>query len=208
MIFKRYRDNLAVEINKHMSETASIPKETFDAENWENKITNEPIKEILRKWEKKVEWTNQPFTRFYVACPDKKLEPFVKYLRATLSIDDKSAIELDVNSQKMDTTPELINLKNQFQSLVGDRILVVAKKFERLFEDLVRDKNVFSITRFGHDYDQTAKESRKLNEAYKDFDKKIVILTHIGKSMGKEVYEAALGSALQSQFRDGIIEIE
>lgn len=179
-----------------------------EVSNWRDAIGQECIKDVFRRWTKVIEWTNRKFVQFYLACSDEKLDPFVQYMRDRLAIAEENILRFDVDVNKMDNTTKLKELKNDIEKKSGDLVLLIADRFEKQIDMLAQAKDIYSITRRGHDYDQNIQERKDLAKSFEGVEKKIIILTHIGKSCGEKIYEDALKSALLSQFRDGIMEIK
>lgn len=142
------------------------------------------------------------FFRFYLACPEDKLEPLVDYLREGVGVSRAALLETELLDGYRDILPNLRDMLDQISAINESRLLVVSRGFEKIVEGV--DYHIF--TRAGHDYDQNIAESSHLKEAVQLAGKKIVVATHIGYSRGEESYQRAVKTALMSQFKDGLFE--
>lgn len=175
---------------------------------WTNDLYKRPISEDLQRWQIYLEWSNESFHRFYLACRDIEYDALASYIREKLDIKKHCVKRIDVDPECMDIVHQLLELRESIQRLQCKRVLILAYGFAGIIKRVMAgNSSDYLLSRAGHDYDQNIAESLRLKKAYEGIKKKIIILTHVGYSFGNEVYDASLRSALGSQFRDGIIEI-
>jgi hypothetical protein len=146
------------------------------------------------------------FTMGYCASNNRNFERFSEYVREYIGIDKKSVREVELDPRTRSLIDYFIEHKDELKNLPGEIIMVKARGFEKQYGLELRDEG-----RRAHDYDQDVVEgfhlTDRLKKSIKGLDKKIVVVTHIGYSKGKEFYEAGVKSALQSQFKKFFFEI-
>ena len=65
--------------------------------------------------------------------------------------------------------------------------------------------------RIGHDYNQVMVQTgsdREREAFYSKVPKKLIVLTHIGRSRGENAYLRGIKNAQNSHFRDGFFELD
>ncbi len=185
-----------------------------DFGNLEEKVSGEKISERVELVKAHVDLNSggidslpdEPiFIMGYCASNDRNFEKFTEYLREYIGIDKKSVREVELSLNTYDLTGYFLEHKDELKNLLGDIIMIKARGFERQ-----KGLQPGYGGRRAHDYDQDVVEGfhhRKVREGIKGLNKKIVVVSHIGYSQGKELYEAGVKSALQSQFKEFFFEI-
>lgn len=175
---------------------------------WVNALYKRVISEDLQRWQMQLDWSDRRFHCFYLACQDIKYDALAHYIREKLDIKKNYVKRVDIDPKRIDIVYQLLKLQKSIRNMRCKRVLILAYGFEGMIKRIMDSNDSdYILSRAGHDYDQNIAESLMLEEAYKGIEKKIIILTHIGYSLGSKIYDAAFRSALGSQFRDGIIEI-
>ena len=169
----------------------------------EDNIQKRPISEIVNDWRILDEVTTRPFLRFYIACPDNRLDKIVTYLNQQLGVRDSSVINQEIGPQVGEPVNIFRILKQRIQQFPDDKITIVLKGFERFFMDTTE-----GFSTLGHGFDQNVTEDRQLQNTYQNMGKRIFVFTHIGDSLGEAVYSAAVKSAISSHFKDDLIEVK
>jgi hypothetical protein len=186
-----------------------------DFGNLEEKVYGEKISERVRHLKLHVDLDDGDidslpdapiFTMGYCASNNENFERFTEYVREYIGIDKKSVREVELTPDTPDLADYFIGHKDELKNLPGEIIMVKARGFEK------QDRLQLGYGgRRAHDYDQNVVEgfhfTRELIKGIKGLDKKIVVVTHIGYSKGKEFYDAGVKSALQSQFKKFFFEI-
>lgn len=174
-------------------------------------IYNEPAADLVSRWSRIVNVNQQlrkPFSMFWVAGPEDKIESAINYIAEQLGVDRKSAIEFDSDPNEWDVTNRLMQFANQVRSMDGNRLLMIARGFERVLTDTT---DWFRLSRAGHDWDQRVVEDPKntgWGKLYTGMEKHLIIITTIGFSSGPEVFEKTVCSALGSDFTTGFLELK
>lgn len=138
---------------------------------------------------------------------DKDYKDFIDYLRRRLNIPETCTINVDIEHLGRTNLREYFERNLEFlNGLEGDRILIAANKFERLphFE---RD-NFREINNSGWHYNQNLFEGIIPSRELALIKKQIIIPTHVGYFLGKEIYEKALtGAYAGSRHRSFMFEV-
>ena len=87
------------------------------------------------------------------------------------------------------------------QSSAGVIVLAKVRGFERLS---ALDSQLGISFRVAHDYDQDVCEGQK--DTFAGLTKKVLVITQIDPSSGRNSYKAAVRSACQSQFKSFLYE--
>ncbi len=166
-----------------------------------NAISENTLKEEVGMLRRKIQRKDIPsFMMGYCASDTPTFERVVEYIQEQVAPQAQQPLEITLE-------PKLTNLKDYFllhkeelQSATGDIFLVKARNFESL-RVLELYKHAF---RAAHDYDQDVCEDAK--SKFKGLNKKVLVITHIDPSKGKELYERAVRSAVTSQFKSFLYE--
>src|SRR3989344_2754603 len=180
-----------------------------------NSLYAESIEETAKIWKKHLEWADEtkPILRYFIAAPNECYQKILGYICSQMNIDVEKILNLKIEGIECDLTAKLENIARIIEKREENLIVVVVSGFEgrikRLANDL-RDKFAYemTLTRFGHDYDQNIAENKKLKGIYSKMNKKIVLITMIGKKDGEEFFKDAVRTAVGSHFRDGMIIVE
>lgn len=156
--------------------------------------------------------------RTYIASPDNLFEDkVIPHIQKETGISKENTIYLDI-SYSGNLSDTLLNNLDKIHSKKEDNLIVVLKGFEKVFGQT-------GCPLSGHGYDQslnlcdnTLKETGRTftSKGYvyaKSFEellkgKKLFLITHISDSSGKYIYDNALATAKDSQFKDDWVEIK
>ncbi len=143
----------------------------------------------------------------YLACRDKTFGEACDYIGDELDISKDNVKEVKLRREMSNLGDYFLESIPEFNACAGETVIVKTEGFEKL-ERLQVDWSTFMIDqgRAAHDYDQGVIENQK--ETYKDLKKKVLVITHIGYSRGKDGFEKAATSAEQSQFRHFVYEFK
>lgn len=173
-------------------------------------IQHEPVTDIMFRWRRGIDRSEDspsPFFMFYLAGPDEARQNALAELMGQLDIKPTDRVEFEIDARRLTMKSELFVFADDVRRLEGNRVMVVAKGFERLFVVEDRPTNY----RVGHDWDQQIREEisvdQELKNKYREIGKQVVIVTTIGFSCGPAAYDRAVRSAVISQFKNGIIEL-
>lgn len=168
-------------------------------------VVKRPVTAIFDSWKRSVIRLEavSPFSMFYIAGPDEKQAEAIDYLAKLLSIGENDRLTVQAEPGKDNLQPVLEEATGEIRALEGKRILIIAKGFEGEVKDLPE----LEIYKFGHHWDQDVLDGR-LVQTYRDMKKNLVIITTIAFSCGQEVYDKAIRTAISSQFKSGILELE
>ncbi len=173
-------------------------------------IYDEPVEDALKRWHTLAEIGagHKPFSMFYVAGQNEAIERVLKRFGFLLGVDRGEMFEFDVKPLQADPIPNLMELEPQVRAVKGSTAVMVANRFERAVAGVTDD---YKLSRIGHDWDQNTKEDWRRTEwgrRYSSTGKHTVVLTTVGFSEGPKAYDEAVKSAVGSDFKDGIVEIE
>ena len=172
-------------------------------------IHGEEVEELISEWKRMVEWRNRhaPFSMFYIASQSEAYERVVQGVARKLGVSADDVVETTVEPGQGDVVRNLMALADEIGSKTGSLVMMIV----RGFEGLVVGRHEIDLIRLGHDYDQNVKEASDRSPwgiQYRGLDKHVIIITVIGGGLGAEVYNKAVVSAVGSQFKDGIIEVQ
>jgi len=174
-------------------------------------IYHEPVTDLVFGWKRIVEIGQRfgkPFSMFWVAGPENKTALAIDLIAEQLDVDRGSAIEFDIDPKEWDVTNRLHKFADKVRSMNSNRLLMIARGFERVLADTT---DTYRLSRAGHDWDQNVVEDPKnttWGKLYMDMNKHLVIVTTIGFSAGAEAYDKTVKSAVRSNFKTGILELE
>lgn len=169
----------------------------------EDNIQKQPISKIVDDWKILDKATTRTFLRFYIACPDTKLDPVVNYLNQQLGIRNSAVFKESIGPDIGEPANIFRNLAQKIKQSPDNKIAIVLTGFEKFFQDR---PDIFST--LGHGLDQLVTEDSQLQNTYLSMRKRIFVFTHIGDSLGEAVYSVALKSAISSHFKDDLIEVK
>ncbi len=177
-------------------------------EDLEERISGKKISEKVEILKRIVNLEkNLSFIMGYCGSDDETFYKIAEYIRTQVGISAKCVLETTIHPASSDLTNYIIKHKDELQNLPGGVIIIKIKGFEKL-EGLDSESNF----RIAHDYDQNVIEGfgqhHDLIEQIKGLTKKIIVLTQIGYSEGEKAYDLALTSAISSQFKSFIYELE
>jgi hypothetical protein len=201
-----YQVNIVILINKqlYMDIKFDQPKEDKEmtaVSDIDNKISGEKLSDLLKKLKFKIKISpEKTIISGYFASDDQTFEQAVNYLAEELGIKGIEHVQIDPESSSI--ADQLIKMKDDLNNYEGDTVLIAADGFETLS---VFDSEDEGLARRGHDYDQNVIQHDP--KAFEGLDKKIIILTHIGNSLGEQRYDRAIRSAVQSHFKEFIFEV-
>lgn len=171
-------------------------KEENDIGKLVESMTSDPLSDLVPSIRRAVErsWKSS-FICGYIASDEEMYHLVANYMGKMLNVPDSNIHELKI-------PPDIIGLRFYFEDHKEEYPgnpesvhLVKALGFERL-------NRVRTIChRAGHDYDQAYENSSWTGP-------KILLITHIGFSLGDDMYEKAVDSATISQFKNFLWEIK
>jgi len=167
-----------------------------------NAIHDETLELEVDMLKRRIQHTDTPsFFMGYCAAETSLFERVVKYMQDQVAPKVKQPMEIALE-------PDLRNLRGYFlqhigelQAEVGDVVLVKVSGFEGLSS---LNPGYGIAHRVAHDYDQDVCQNQ--DHTFKGLDKKVLVITYIDPSKGREAYELAVGSACNSQFKSFIYE--
>lgn len=143
---------------------------------------------------------NPPIILGYCATENSIYEQVVTYLQKQTNSKTKP-LEINLKPDTRNLREYLLKNIKMINSLDSEIVLIKAKGFEKL-SGLQTDINY----RFAHDYDQEIIEDT--TNKFRELNHKIVVITQIDPSAGKDIYETAIKSALLSQFKFFLYEFK
>lgn len=176
-----------------------------------DRIYGEPVGDIVAMWKKIVDIQQgfgKPLAMFWVAGHDEKVALAIDLIADQLGVLRTAVIDFAIGDEELGLRERLGELADKIRAIEGERVLIVARGFERLIS---LHSDSFWLTRLGHDWDQSVvydAPNRPWGKLYTDMGKQVVILTTIGFSLGNEIYDEAVKSAVGSDFKQGILELK
>jgi|SRR3989338_10974313 len=172
-------------------------------------IHGEEVGELISEWKRIVERrsSHAPFSMFYIASQNEAYERVVQGVARQLGVSADDVVETAVEPGQRDVVRNLMALADEIGFKTGSRVMMIVRGFEKL----VVGGHEIDLIRLGHDYDQNVREASDRSPwgiRYRGLDKHVIIITVIGGGLGAEVYNRAVVSAVGSQFKDGIIEVQ
>ena len=172
-------------------------------EDLEERISEAKLSELVERLKRIVSWEQAPaFIIGYCASDDKIFADVSDYVKQQLGIEEADVKYLEFEKEGLNLYGLLKQQKAELQSCKGDVLLVKVNGIER-------------HPRFPYDGDylhtlhwlgQTVLQGQK--QTFEGLTKKVVVIAHIGKSEGNVIYERAIKSALDSQFKHFFYEFE
>lgn len=170
--------------------------------NIKDKVSKRTISDLVHELKTEIIVSDKTKIFFMGYCASNKemYNKIIHYIMNQININPESVYEIHIPKKYMDVRYELSKLADNF-SKNNDRLILVKS---RGFEEFIRDFPEPNLYRAGHDYDQNV-----IEHPFTDIpeNKKVLIITHIGESCGKEIYEEAVRSALKSEFRTFFYEV-
>ena len=183
---------------------------TKDIKNVKNKITNTTLENATNRISSIIKLIDPPqFISCYIAGDKNFYESATNYIQKILGVDEKSVFtyeffqDKDSDQEVNLTLPGYIrkNLK-KLQKPDSETILIKSLGIERLIGQVL-DYQLYRNPAI-HNWDQNLIEKPK--QYFPGLNKKVVVLNHLGKSLGEKVYEYSVNSALISQFKSLVFE--
>lgn len=160
-------------------------------------IQKKPISEIFDLWEVLLDFSVNKILQFYVLTESLEgFNEFYHFLSKELNLIESGEFVLKMQSTSLSNQiVSRLPLSNKNHSFVVKNF---GESWNAKSED---DKNSYSGSRFGHDYDQELMESRSLKKSLNNFDGKIIIFTWVDATNSKIVR-----TAISSHFKSGAIK--
>ncbi len=140
------------------------------------------------------------FIMGFCASSDERFSQVMDYIAGRLQIKNDDVMRLDLKSLPYITSQNHIDyLKNnisRFNALPGDAALVAIDGFECM--PSFNHRTIDNL-REAHDFTQDVVQYRK--SRFSGLNKKVVVVTHLGHSLGDEIYSFALKSINQTDTR-------
>ncbi|MBI4144228.1 hypothetical protein HY486_03190 [Candidatus Woesearchaeota archaeon] len=136
------------------------------------------------------------FIMGYCAADASTFEQVFRYIQEKVAPQAQHPMEVVLEPDLRNLREYFLQHKEEMQSATGGMVLVKVKGFERL--SALATQSGISY-RVAHDYDQDVCEDSKVTFA--GLAKKVLVITHIDLSSGKDAYDAAVQSACQSKFK-------
>ena len=166
-----------------------------------------PLEAVRRKWESILKGEAGPFLQFYVACPDDQLPAIVQYLTEHVggAASGQPLPEIDVRHDA-GIHNAVEGLEDRIARHPANRVVVVVRGFEHYVHGFSDEPTRLYAS---HNLNQEISESyRRERPLQVPPGKKVILIIHIGYSLGENVSRTAIQSALRSQFKDGIVLID
>ncbi len=180
-----------------------------------DKITGNPLAGKLTLLKVRIQHGEGPFFQIFLAAEADNINETTEQICRGIDIPQENVIQIDFPTDSMDINSILLSLLELIRQLHGDRAAIVVKGIEKRGK-FVQNQNLgkpeakIAIDRVMHDYSQEIFDSasgQRLQAAYRDSGKKVIIITQICRDEGDEIYEAMLRSALQTRFKTDVLEI-
>ncbi|MDP3026920.1 MAG: hypothetical protein Q8N63_04375 [Nanoarchaeota archaeon] len=166
-----------------------------------NAISRDTLENEAILLKRRIELSNAPaFIMGYCASDSETFEEVVRYLQEQVAVQHQP-LEVTLEPNQRNLISYFLEHTRELQSLYGEVALVKSRRFERLSGFSHQSK---SASRVAHDYDQDVCQNQK--SLFPNLLKKILVVTQIDPSAGRESYDMAVKSACQSRFKSFLYE--
>ncbi|MBU3912804.1 MAG: hypothetical protein KKB21_01570 [Nanoarchaeota archaeon] len=162
-----------------------------------DKRNGDTLEEHVTVLRRIVERAEMPaFITGYCTAEDEIYLQVTDFIQHQLKIPSQAVREIELQRNMRNLSDYFREHKAELQACPADVLLVRARYFERVLYGVLKGGQ----GRMAHDFDQDIGENQN-KRRHAGLDKKIIVVSQISCSEGKEMYDIALSSACASQFK-------